>query len=516
MQIETRARARKRATPNEKDLREYSTVSENSVTGDCSVCSCCMCKPCACKPNAPLASTSTTSPGIKKKDSTSRPQNGSMNRTFYNSARKHNQSGPSKDTVKFVVKRSQRLIDRASSSSNLDLNDTESNVETLTPSDCIALSQHVKVTRHTGSHTTGKQCCPCGDTNELGAKWIECSLCDQWYHTECLAIKTEALETLARPDTTYTCPQCLIHNILRATHPKIRFLVKSSIKTGKLSPNTAESSKPEVFTEAAEAAVVSDLESIERHTVNKEQETVQPEDPQQRTDYQNSHIVILDNISDPVKYKTRKQILKEINRVKPSLNVKHAYPLAGGGICLHLNSNEDKVNALFDWLNLPFGSTNIQPHEPADRLPNTKLFIKKVPLNIDNTAVASALHCVATVNRLKVCGTTLPSNTIAISINKSEAAKLISGGVCIAGKIYKCTPKRKCKIIRCYKCQQFGHIAKTCVNTSACAFCAQNHDSGACVSTAYMCVNCGGGHSAHSNQCPVFKRTELSLQTRLI
>ena len=77
---------------------------------------------------------------------------------------------------------------------------------------------------------------PCGETNELDTKWIESSQCDQWYHTECLLIKTEALEALARPDTTYTCPQCLIQNILHATHPKIRLHSKALYQSRKIEP----------------------------------------------------------------------------------------------------------------------------------------------------------------------------------------------------------------------------------------------------------------------------------------
>ena len=56
--------------------------------------------------------------------------------------------------------------------------------------------------------------------------------------------------------------------------------------------------------------------------------------------------------------------------------------------------------------------------------------------------------------------------------------------------------------LRCFKCQQFGQHQDNCSKTRVCAKCAQpDHQDTACTS-AMKCVNCNGGHTAHSKNCP--------------
>lgn len=60
----------------------------------------------------------------------------------------------------------------------------------------------------------------------------------------------------------------------------------------------------------------------------------------------------------------------------------------------------------------------------------------------------------------------------------------------------------------CYKCQQFGHIAKECKSRKFyCRNCAEAHDSRQCTKTdTQLCINCGGAHSPHSLDCPIMQR----------
>lgn len=65
---------------------------------------------------------------------------------------------------------------------------------------------------------------------------------------------------------------------------------------------------------------------------------------------------------------------------------------------------------------------------------------------------------------------------------------------------------------RCFKCQQYNHIAKECTNKIACAQCGGEHDVKDCVSTSTCCVNCirartegPKNHCSWSHECPVLQ-----------
>ena len=45
-------------------------------------------------------------------------------------------------------------------------------------------------------------------------------------------------------------------------------------------------------------------------------------------------------------------------------------------------------------------------------------------------------------------------------------------------------------IVRCYNCQEIGHIAKSCTNTIVCGKCSLPHSTNDCTSSVKKCINC--------------------------
>ena len=71
---------------------------------------------------------------------------------------------------------------------------------------------------------------------------------------------------------------------------------------------------------------------------------------------------------------------------------------------------------------------------------------------------------------------------------------------------------RAARIRQCHRCQQYGHIGRTCSATSpTCVYCAGDHLSPDCrgkqdaTLIERKCANCGGAHAAWSKRCRDFE-----------
>lgn len=68
------------------------------------------------------------------------------------------------------------------------------------------------------------------------------------------------------------------------------------------------------------------------------------------------------------------------------------------------------------------------------------------------------------------------------------------------------------KPMRCYNCQEFGHVARGCKKQRRCARCGGDHDYGKCgEGVKPKCCNCGGNHSVAFWGCEVMKQ-EVKVQ----
>ena len=68
------------------------------------------------------------------------------------------------------------------------------------------------------------------------------------------------------------------------------------------------------------------------------------------------------------------------------------------------------------------------------------------------------------------------------------------------------------KPMRCFNCQEFGHVARMCKRKRRCARCGGDHEYGKCgEGVKPRCCNCGGSHSVAYWGCEVLKR-EVEVQ----
>ena len=75
----------------------------------------------------------------------------------------------------------------------------------------------------------------------------------------------------------------------------------------------------------------------------------------------------------------------------------------------------------------------------------------------------------------------------------------------------------KPRVIRCMKCQRFGHIERLCHETAVCGKCGrQDHETNTCneVKENYKCHHCKGNHATGDRECAIMKEKLQDLTNR--
>lgn len=71
------------------------------------------------------------------------------------------------------------------------------------------------------------------------------------------------------------------------------------------------------------------------------------------------------------------------------------------------------------------------------------------------------------------------------------------------------------KVMKCDRCQSFGHTSKFCANKFRCAKCGLFHESASCSSKSESCVHCEGRHTS-PKECPKFLERKEVLRRQTI
>ena len=112
------------------------------------------------------------------------------------------------------------------------------------------------------------------------------------------------------------------------------------------------------------------------------------------------------------------------------------------------------------------------------------------------------------------------SKFVVAEVDPKLYKKLVSlGRVCIGCS--SCPVKGHIRVLRCFKCNRFGHCKRECRNEMTCTVCAGPHDTKTCTEHGVKCTNCSWvnekrrqrkqdpidtGHRADSHGCPQYIR----------
>lgn len=104
------------------------------------------------------------------------------------------------------------------------------------------------------------------------------------------------------------------------------------------------------------------------------------------------------------------------------------------------------------------------------------------------------------------------TETVVVEFDTKEVPKEVFFGL-IRFSVREFVPKP----MRCFNCQEFGHIAKVCKGKRRCARCSGDHEYGKCgVGVKPKCCNCGGEHSVAFWGCEVLRQQTVVQKTRVM
>lgn len=73
-----------------------------------------------------------------------------------------------------------------------------------------------------GQSTLSDSCCKCKKGNEVENNWVQCDICDQWYHNQCSGLSVDSLSVISEAKfLLYRCENCFSTNLLKETSRKV-------------------------------------------------------------------------------------------------------------------------------------------------------------------------------------------------------------------------------------------------------------------------------------------------------
>lgn len=233
-----------------------------------------------------------------------------------------------------------------------------------------------------------------------------------------------------------------------------------------------------------------------------------------------SHAVVIESVdprhtSDDVS----KKIRAELDVVKLGIGVNSLRKVRGQKVLVGCDSVSDQKKLQESLMELGIGLT-----AETRPLKNPLLRMIGVTNDLTNERIVEAIHAqnkgllgdLATEHQeirvvRRVRGRIREVSNIIIQVGPKLWTRLRDRKIRVgfqAIPVYDQTP-----VIQCYRCLEFGHVARHCKGQVACGHCAEAHETRSCMKRESdpLCKNCTSkhrpsGHPAYSSQCPEWQK----------
>ena len=226
--------------------------------------------------------------------------------------------------------------------------------------------------------------------------------------------------------------------------------------------------------------------------------------------------VLVLKVGDRKLLNSSSNIKREFNKYYKNIHIKTCFVSKSGTVFIELNREEDACEVYEKWDGKYFQSQT-NDHQPTicRRLSdmNKSAIIRNIPLHISDNdisiAISEELPGAIAKRFIKKDGYKLKTVKVDLCTVKDQQ-RFIKTGFRLENEVYKTVEefKPRRRIIQCYNCFKFGHVAKLCRQVhQSCKTCSENHHYTQCKSLVEKCCNCEAPHSAADKRCPIFQNS---------
>lgn len=228
--------------------------------------------------------------------------------------------------------------------------------------------------------------------------------------------------------------------------------------------------------------------------------------------------IIISSVSSRAIIKNSDSIIRNFNKHHSEIGVSTYFSTKGGSIIIELKKSEDAINVCSSWD--PSFFTDESSTKPTSccvmKNSNKSVLLKNVPLDISMDELHRFLA--NKYNNPKLLRFRTRKGVVLKTI-KADFSTVAEQEQCLKDGIHyeglsinteKYIPRKR--VIQCYKCWRFGHIADLCPNKVTCVNCARGHKNCETRSAIQLrCSNCKGNHPANDRICPAYKEVEYKV-----
>ena len=380
-----------------------------------------------------------------------------------------------------------------------------------------------------------RESCPCA--NNLGKKYIKCTDCSTEWHLECVGLKGITDGALSKL-LLWKCVLCMslpssIQNKLaekfkpenteeedddekeinmNELYREIKLVrsgvekINSKLNEKKEKPQPAKPSYNEMANKQLGANINKIVDHInqERRVNNAEQTSI----IQNRTlivkQYEDKNIRNSENVRAPIRENF------------PGVVIRNARTTPGGSIFIEFDNENTAEKVARNWKKDLFGgnkgvmrgnvpkTTGIVKHVWGDQ--TEEEIEEEILSNYPCKEVSFFKKNGKYMGIIKIIFNT-PEDLIKTT---EERIKIFEQRYLVEEYIFK--PR----VIKCNKCQNFGHIARLCLSEERCGKCTENHETKSCIVQPkdYKCCHCKGNHETGDKDCQTMKNKEEQIKNR--
>ena len=362
------------------------------------------------------------------------------------------------------------------------------------------------------------QVCACEVTNKKDATGfgIQCDGCDMFFHNDCTNKPLTQKQFDAITDSPgyvkVLCPPCnrvygsadlklkRIEKKVIATAQKVNFMTDQIEDIAQKPSYSAVAKSDNGNTKAAALPknLVQSLSSMTKAVRDSENA-----DKLKRT-----RVVIRPGDTT---IRTSRDIRKEFNKHHNGLIIKHCRLTASGSITFEFEDEETAAKVHGDW-SLEYFGGNKGMKQPGEF--NTTGIIKHVydertEDEMKNDILTNYSGDIEDCEFLKRKNDNSFMGMIKVEFkSRSSLLKIIEEKIKFCDQRYIVEEyKRKSRVIKCNKCQSWGHVHRYCKKTARCGKCAGNHETNTChITSGFKCAHCSKAHKAGSPDCEVYNQ----------